>query len=185
MLAGLAGAGKTALLREFAAAGDHVVDLEALAGHSGSAFGGLGRPPQPAPAAFAAALGAALAGADPAATTWIEDEGRFLGSLSVPAALQRAIARAGVVQVVAPREARIARLVAEYGHLDPGALAAAARRIRPRCGARADDAADRFRRADPASAIDVLLPYFDDAYAHRWATLDRPRLGRTRTDRDS
>src|SRR3954470_5151477 len=52
VLTGLSGAGKTELLAALAAAGEPVLDLEAMARHRGSAFGGIGRAPQPSHAEF-------------------------------------------------------------------------------------------------------------------------------------
>jgi len=179
VLAGLAGAGKTERLEALAAAGEQVLDLEALAGHRGSAFGGLGRPPQPAQAAFDAAVAATLASVDPQRTLWTEDEAPFLGSLALPLALQAAIARAPVVAVDAPAKARIDRLVREYGDCDRDDLLAALGRTRRRLGAaRADAAAAAVRAGRLRDAVAAVLPYFDAAYRHRMAGLPRPLMGR-------
>lgn len=184
VLTGLTGAGKTDLLCALAAAGEHTIDLEALAVHSGSAYGGIGRPPQPSPAEFTAAVARAAAGAGQDHITWIEDEGAFLGSLTVPVWLRGSIAAAPTVEVVAPTRVRIARLVAGYGRLDPAELVRATRRIGPRLGRLPANRAIRcFSSGDPAGAIEVLLPYFDEAYAHRIATLSRRRLAVVETNR--
>ena len=47
IVAGATGAGKTEVLTQLAEMGEQVLDLEHLANHRGSAFGGLGLPPQP------------------------------------------------------------------------------------------------------------------------------------------
>jgi tRNA 2-selenouridine synthase len=168
VLAGLAGAGKTELLRTMPAA----IDLEALACHRGSAFGGIGMPPQPAQADFDAAVRGGLAQGGRVA---VEDEGAFVGSLTVPPELCRAIETAPVVEVVAPFDERVARLVREYGSLDRRSLIRATQRIRRRLGGPvADRAISHFSAGRSETAIAVLLPYFDAAYRHRWACLDRP-----------
>jgi tRNA 2-selenouridine synthase len=178
VLSGLAGVGKTQLLGALAGIGAPVLDLEALAGHSGSAFGGLGRPPQPTRTRFLATLSSAALALPRHAPAWIEDEGRFIGSLPVPDWLQEAMACAPEVELVAPRAARISRLVASYGHLDADQFIAATQRIRPRLGEqRADAAIGHFMAGDHEAAIAVLLPYFDTAYAHRARQHQRPRLG--------
>jgi tRNA 2-selenouridine synthase len=171
---GLAGAGKTAILRELASRGRHVVDLERLARHSGSAFGGFGPEPQPSQAEFDESLAAALACGGAGRPTWIEDEGPFLGSLSLPPDLLARLAVADAVEVVAPRAARIDRLVATYGSIDPRLLIKATQRIRPRLGAaRADRAIRAFGQADVRAGVDALLPYFDEAYRFRAARCPR------------
>ena len=47
ILGGLTGSGKTRLLIELHRAGEQIIDLERLASHRGSAFGGINEPPQP------------------------------------------------------------------------------------------------------------------------------------------
>src|SRR3546814_11513836 len=58
------GSGKTEILQELAARGAQVVDLEALACHRGSLFGGLAGPPQPSQQMFESRLLAVLDGLD-------------------------------------------------------------------------------------------------------------------------
>jgi tRNA 2-selenouridine synthase len=177
VLTGLAGVGKTEVLQRLGEVGEQVVDLELLAGHRGSAFGGIGLPPQPSQRQFDACLEATLCVCHQDQPTWIEDEGPFLGSLSLPRGLIDVISRANTVEVTAARPDRICRLVATYGAFDSGELARATRRLRARLG---DDrtrlAARLFTAGDSAAAIDVLLPYFDDAYRHRQEQVRRPRL---------
>jgi tRNA 2-selenouridine synthase len=168
VLAGLAGTGKTALLHSLRAAGEHVLDLEALAGHRGSAYGGLGLPPQPPQAVFDhAVFSASVAG-----RVWIEDEGAFVGSLTVPAWLRARVQAAPMLLIEAPLEERIARLVTDYGGFEPRLLIRATQRIRRRLGGPiADRAISHFGRGHPDAAIAALLPYFDAAYRHRWSRL--------------
>lgn len=177
VLSGFAGVGKTALLGLLRERGEPVLDLEALAGHSGSAFGGLGRAPQPSRKTFLATLAGHVAALPAGRPCWVEDEGPFIGSLPVPSDLAAALAAAPEVEIVAPAEARLDRLVATYGHLDPADLVAATERMRRRLGpARAASAIARFTAGDPRAAIEVLLPYFDAGYAHRSARHGRQRL---------
>ncbi len=60
LLGGRTGAGKTELLLALGAKGVAVVDLEGLAHHRGSSFGGLGLPPQPSVEHFENRLALAL-----------------------------------------------------------------------------------------------------------------------------
>lgn len=175
VLAGKAGSGKTELLRRAA----HYLDLEGLACHRGSAYGGIGMPPQPDQSDFDAAVRAGLAGAD---VVVVEDEGPFVGSLTVPANLCHAIETSPVIEVVASFEERVARLVRNYGHLDPRALIRATQRIRRRLGnSTADRAISHFAAAKPEAAIATLLGYYDTAYHHRSNRLARPTTTRLHT----
>ena len=168
VLTGLAGAGKTELLRTLPSA----IDLEALACHRGSTFGGIGMPPQPAQADFDAAVRSGLSQTD---RVVVEDEGAFVGSLTVPRELCRVIETAPIVEVVATFEERVARLTREYGPLDRRSLIRATQRIRARLGPPvADRAISHFATGRNEAAIAALLPHFDAAYRHRWARLSRP-----------
>jgi tRNA 2-selenouridine synthase len=154
-----------------------VLDLEALASHRGSAFGGIGLPPQPSPAAFSRAVRASLAAADPDRVLWLEDEGPFIGSVGVPPELQRAIAAAPVVELQTQLRDRVERLAATYGGADPTALIAGLFRSKRRLGARsAERAATLVRRGDVRGAIALVLPYYDAAYRHRTAAYGRRAL---------
>ena len=52
MLSGPTGSGKTEILHHLAALGHQVLDLEGLANHRGSSFGGIGQPTQPSTEQF-------------------------------------------------------------------------------------------------------------------------------------
>jgi tRNA 2-selenouridine synthase len=170
VVAGLAGAGKTALLEGLAAAGEQVLDLEGLASHRGSAFGAIGLPAQPSHAEFGRRVGAVVAAADPARPLFVEDEGPFIGSVGVPAWLQRATAAAPAIELRAPFADRVARLTATYGSAPAEQLVAALQRSRRRLGAPvADRAAALVTRGDVEAAIALVLPVFDAAYEHRMA----------------
>jgi tRNA 2-selenouridine synthase len=47
IVGGMTGSGKTEILKEIDLMGEQVIDLEGIANHRGSAFGAIGRPPQP------------------------------------------------------------------------------------------------------------------------------------------
>jgi tRNA 2-selenouridine synthase len=177
VLAGLAGAGKTDMLHALAAAGEQVLDLEALACHRGSAFGGLGMPAQPSHAAFAREVARRWNAAAPGRPLWVEDEGPFLGAVGVPPWLQDAIGRAPVVALETPVAERRRRLTATYRDVDVDSLLAALARSRRRLGAeRAEGAAGLVRGGDVAAAVALVLPRFDAAYRHRMAAHGRRTL---------
>jgi tRNA 2-selenouridine synthase len=179
VLAGLTGTGKTALLRELASAGESVIDLEALASHRGSAIGGIGLPPQPSHRVFQQRIADVVARAGRHRRIWIEDEGPYLGSVGVPMWLQRACARAPVIALEAPAAARIARLVHMFEDADRDAAAAAVRSLGRRAGHhRAAAAAARIEAGAWSDAVEMLLPYYDAAYAHRQGSMRRPTIAR-------
>lgn len=177
VLTGLAGVGKTDALTALAARGHPVVDLEGLARHRGSAFGGIGLPPQPSQREFDDQVTRVLASCDPQRWVWMEDEGPFLGAIRLPLHIVDGIKAAPTVHVARGRSERLSRLARTYGGLDPQALVQATRRIAPRLGRqRAREAIRQFQLGNPERAIDVLLPYFDDAYEYRRASFHRTQV---------
>jgi tRNA 2-selenouridine synthase len=177
VVGGLAGSGKTELLVALAAAGEQVLDLESLASHRGSAFGGLGLPAQPSHRAFVSAVRERLAAVDPERVLWVEDEGPFIGRVGLPPELVEELEAAPVVELRAPFEERVARVVETYASAGAGALEWAIRRSVSRLGPDVLDGAVRLVRAgDFAAAARLLLPVYDAAYAHRNARHGRQVL---------
>lgn len=111
LIAGKTGTGKTRVL----AALDRAVDLESLAAHRGSTFGQL-LDPQPSQIDFENSLGIALlrllAGAESGIV--LEDEGRLIGRLSLPASLGEKMQVSGMLVVEEPLEERIQVILEDY-----------------------------------------------------------------------
>ena len=76
-LSGLSGSGKTQILLALRDAGEQVLDLEGLANHRGSAFGGIGLPPQPTVEQFENELFLEWRSFDRDRPVWIESESQF------------------------------------------------------------------------------------------------------------
>ncbi len=138
LIGGRTGSGKTELLN----AHEWSIDLEALANHRGSAFGG-NETPQPSQATMENHLAQKLAACAAGQRVLLEDESRAIGSRSLPLPLYEAMSRAPVVVVELARAMRATRLYEEYvaGALKttmPDILhrrfSAALRRIRKRLG---------------------------------------------------
>jgi tRNA 2-selenouridine synthase len=122
LIDGNTGSGKTALLPRLAAIGVQVIDLEGLARHRGSLFGGMAGG-QPSQRTFEGALAAAAAALDPARPVVIEAESAKIGDLRLPPALWKAMLQAPRIEIAAPAAARAAHLLQAY----PDMVADAAR----------------------------------------------------------
>ncbi|TKC92488.1 tRNA 2-selenouridine(34) synthase MnmH [Trinickia terrae] len=116
-LTGHTGTGKTRLLHALSEAGAQVLDLEGLARHRGSLLGALPDSSQPTQKAFDTALAAALSKLDASRPVFIEAESRRIGNITLPLTLLDAFHAGRCVRVTAPLEARVAFLLADYGHL--------------------------------------------------------------------
>ena len=115
VLAGRTGSGKTRLLQHLAAAGEPVLDLEALACHRGSILGALPGQPQPSQKHFDTAVWQALRGLDRARPIYVESESARIGKLRVPEPLLQCMRDHGqVVQVVMPDAGRTELLLQDY-----------------------------------------------------------------------
>lgn len=114
LLDGDTGTGKTEILGRLAARGLQTLDLEGLAGHRGSLFGGLPGRPQPDQKGFESTLLRAMEALDPTRPTVVEAESSRIGDLMVPPALWARMRSAPRIEVAAPREARARYLVTAY-----------------------------------------------------------------------
>jgi tRNA 2-selenouridine synthase len=115
VIGGFTGCGKTQLI-EGLGPSRRALDLEALARHRGSAFGGR-REPQPAQATFENSLALALwrAAESPASgAILLEDESRLIGRNELPAALFARLSAAPLFVLEKPIEARARALVETY-----------------------------------------------------------------------
>ena len=176
VIRGNAGVGKTAVLRTLADRGCRVLDLEALAGHRGSAFGHVGLPAQPNAREFAARISAVLTVAADA-SIYAEVEGPALGDLAVPPPLARVLAAADYVLLRDTLERRITRIVGTYRGEPRAQLIEAVARLEPRVGgAAANRAQAALLHGDVAPAVAALLPYYDRVYAHHLEACPGRRL---------
>jgi tRNA 2-selenouridine synthase len=165
IIAGYTGSGKSELLRTLANRGEQVIDLETLAHHKGSAFGGLGQLPQPTTEQFQNDLFESLHVLDKSKRIWIEDESIAVGKIFLPAALWRTMSTSPVIRMEVPKSVRVMRLVNEYGSADREAFLNALKGIIKKLGGQHYNAAAEFvRNGDMASAIDIILTYYDKAY---------------------
>ncbi|MBX9877509.1 MAG: tRNA 2-selenouridine(34) synthase MnmH [Candidatus Obscuribacterales bacterium] len=113
VLQGLTGTGKTEILNELEELGMQVLDLEGLANHRGSAFGGIGLGKQPTQKNFEAAIYDRLK-AVKGGVVFLEAEGRKIGNLNLPKRLLDCISSQPKVLITGSIETRTARLVQEY-----------------------------------------------------------------------
>ena len=172
LLGGRTGTGKTDLLLALAQREVAVVDLEGLAHHRGSSFGGLGLPEQPSTEHYENRLAEALdlarhQGAD---QIWLEAESAQVGRCRIPNALFRQMQSAPVLEIRRNLEERVAQLVTVYGSQGREPLLAATERISRRLGPqRTKEAIDAIQEQDWARACRAMLDYYDRCYDHELA----------------
>jgi tRNA 2-selenouridine synthase len=124
LLDGGTGCGKTGMLAQLSALGVQTIDLEALAHHRGSVFGGFRGEAQPSQKRFESQLLERLNTLDTSLPVVVEAESNKIGARILPPALWRAMVSAPCIELVAERRERAKYLVAEYQDIirDPRAL---------------------------------------------------------------
>ncbi len=167
VLAGYTGSGKTQLLQALKANGEKVIDLEALASHKGSAFGGLGETPQPSQEMFENKLALALhEHAAHGQPIWIEDESQRIGDVNLPNSLYACKQSMPVYFIDIPFEQRLSYILSLYGKFDKEKLLQCIMRIRKRLGpADTKNAVTYLLENDVSACFSILLAYYDKWYA--------------------
>jgi tRNA 2-selenouridine synthase len=180
LLDGYTGVAKTEVLGRLAGLGVQTLDLEGLAAHRGSLFGGLPGAPQPHQKAFESALLAALDGLDRGRPIVVEAESSKVGDLNLPPTLWKAMLAAPRLELTAPREARARYLVRAYGDIvaDREALEAALARLPPHHGRERRDEWRALARdgAFEALAASLIEQHYDPAYERSRRRETRPGL---------
>jgi tRNA 2-selenouridine synthase len=170
VISGYTGSGKSELLRNLHERGEQVVDLEALASHKGSVFGGLAMPAQPTTEQFQNDLFEVVNNLDLTRPIWIEDESIAIGKIFLPNDLWTAMRSAPVIVVNVPRGVRVQRLVAEYGSIPADTFHEALKGITKKLGGQHyKTARERLYAGDMAGSIEVILNYYDKAYGNAMA----------------
>ena len=175
ILGGRTGTGKTDLLLALREQGAAVVDLEGLAHHRGSSFGGLGLPDQPSTEHYENRLATALQALKGRGPIWLEAESAQVGRCRIPNGLLRQMGTAPAVEILRPLAERLDQLVAVYGGQGQAPLREATERIARRLGPQRTAAAlEAIDRSDWAGACLQMLDYYDRCYDHELSRRDRP-----------
>lgn len=165
VIGGKTGSGKSEILRALANAGEQVIDLEQMANHKGSAFGGLLQIPQPTNEQFLNELFEKIQTLDLTRPVWVEDESISIGKIFLPREFFEQKKSAPVIQIEVEKGIRVERLVQEYGPADRGEFLLAMEKITKKLGGQNFNAAKEFLlQGDMHGTIDLLLTYYDKAY---------------------
>jgi len=165
VLGGLTGSGKTILIKALMHAGEPAVDLEGLANHRGSAFGGVGLSDQPSTEYFENLLFEQMEKQPVDSFVWAEDESRRIGELFQPEYFHNILRTSPVVFVKISDEERREILVHEYGNQPHNELISAVKLLTKRAGGLlTKQALMALDEKDYGKVVDLLLPYYDKQY---------------------
>lgn len=164
-ICGYTGSGKSDILRALADHGEQILDLEKIANHKGSVFGGLMMPPQPTTEQFQNDLFETILKLDVSKRIWIEDESIAIGNIFLPEDFWTKMTSSALLEIAVPKETRIERLVQEYGTAHKIKFLGAMTKIAQKLGGQHYNAAkEKLLAGDMSSVIDILLTYYDKAY---------------------
>lgn len=164
-ICGYTGSGKSEILRAIANEGEQILDLENIARHKGSVFGGLMMPPQPTTEQFQNELFEEILRLDLSKRIWIEDESIAIGKIFLPEDLWKQMAKSTLLEISVCKEVRINRLVNEYGVADKMKFLEAMVKVTKKLGGQHFSAAkEKLLQGDMSSVIEILLTYYDKSY---------------------
>ena len=156
-----------------------MIDLEGIAQHKGSAFGGLGENPQPSQEMFENKLALELHSfvnkflADE--FIWIEDESQRIGLVNIPGSLSDTMRRSPLYFLEVPFEDRLNYICAAYGKFKKTELVNSVVRIQKRLGGLGTkNAVNYLLEENYKEAFRILLSYYDKYYERSLHDLARP-----------
>ena len=165
VLGGYTGSGKTHILHELIKLNEQVIDLEDIARHKGSAFGGIGQRQQPTVEQFENNLYHEVRKLNPIKTIWVEDESYTIGGVKIPMPFFEQMRNATLYFIDIPGEERIKLLVKDYASCDKQKLADAIHRIAKRLGGLNEKKAiEMLENSDFAEVARITLHYYDKTY---------------------
>ena len=166
ILGGMTGSGKTRILGNLKELGQQILDLESLAHHKGSAFGGIGQESQPSTEQFENNLYDIWRSMDHAKTVWLEDESKSVGGVKIPDEIFLRMRQSPVIELQVKKEKRVKSLISEYAELNADELKDAIRRIQKRLGSlNTRLCLEAIDNKDFGTAVDYALTYYDKAYS--------------------
>jgi len=165
LITGCTGSGKSEILRSLQELGEQILDLEKLANHKGSAFGGLLMPSQPTTEQFQNDLFEEIFKLDLSRRIWVEDESIAIGKIFLPNDFWKTMSQSPIVKMDVSKEVRVQRLVDEYGPADRDEfLLIMGKVVKKLGGQHFNNAKEKLLQGDMASTIEILLTYYDKAY---------------------
>jgi tRNA 2-selenouridine synthase len=162
LISGYTGSGKTKILLQKT----NYIDIEQLANHKGSAFGGIGMPMQPTQEMFENKLAFELyKNAQKEQPIWLEDESQRLGKNFIPHSFWQQMRNATYDLTTVNFETRLNNILLEYGNLPHQNLEIAIKSITKRLGGlQTKNALLALANNDLNTCFAILLQYYDKQY---------------------
>jgi tRNA 2-selenouridine synthase len=167
ILYGKTGSGKSEILNKIREKGGQVLDLEDLAAHHGSSFGGLGQPQQPSQLEFEKSIHLSLEEFNPDFPVWVEYESSYLGSLQIPVFLVHKLNKSKAIIIELDKEERVNRIIASYAKYSEEELLEATAKLKKKLSQKKYRVARKsIRDRDFTKAVSIIMSYYDKVYDH-------------------
>jgi tRNA 2-selenouridine synthase len=165
LIGGMTGSGKTEVLKTLELLGKQVIDLEKLARHKGSVFGGVEMLSQPTTEQFENDLFTCLRQINPSEPIFLEDESLAIGQIFIPQPFFKQMSASRSINLQVPFSKRVQYLVKTYTSTDVEFLVSAVRRIEKRLGlAKTAEVIKFIYNNEMKQAIEIVLRYYDKVY---------------------
>jgi len=160
-LGGNTGCGKSELIQKLTPS----LDLESLAGHFGSTFGAI-KGSQPTQKAFENSLACKLQNIDNKSWVFIEAESKRIGSITQPCLLYSRLQKSLRVEITAPLEQRIERILKDYSEIDDDYFFSSMKTISPYIKKSSRlEVINCFKNRELSKVAEILLlDYYDKVY---------------------
>ena len=167
ILGGKTGTGKTNLLKLLNENNYQVIDLEGLACHRGSTFGGLGMKKQPTNEQFENLIAEELNRLKKNKKIFVEAESANIGKCKIPSEFFNKMKTAKRIEIVKSESNRLEELIKTYSIFEEQDLIEAVMRIKKRLGPqRTKTAVESIKNKDWKSVCKSVLEYYDKCYEH-------------------
>ena len=167
VIGGKTGTGKTKLLQLLDRNNYQIIDLEGLASHRGSTFGGLGMKSQPSNEQFENMIAEKLKGFTKTNKIFVEAESANIGKCKIPYEFYRQMKNAERIEIIKSESNRLEELIKTYSIFNEDDLTNAVIRIKKRLGPqRTKVAIDSIKNKDWKSVCKSVLDYYDKCYEH-------------------
>ena len=167
IIGGKTGTGKTKLLKLLDKNNYQIIDLEDLACHRGSTFGGLGMKKQPSNEQFENMIAEKLKGFIKSKKIIVEAESANIGQCKIPHEFFYKMKKAKRIEIIKSESNRLEELIKTYSIYHEKDLEDAVLRIKKRLGPqRTKIAIDSIKNKDWESVCKSVLEYYDKCYEH-------------------
>jgi tRNA 2-selenouridine synthase len=169
LLGGKTGSGKTDILRELQKQDYPVIDIEGIAHHKGSAFGGINEKAQNPQQVFENELFQSFSEMKGERSYLLEDESQSIGYNKIPQPLWKQMKQAKIIRLNIPFDLRVQKLVEDYTTTDTEALKSCVNKIAQQLGPLNTKLCllhlDKGQLEDVAR---ISLSYYDRSYEYKY-----------------